>query len=115
MVLRVYFWVDIATYSHMKVRSARIRLVKRAFDEAGISMPDEAREVVFPGGVPVRILSEGQEEARIAQRDRPRDRDADKQTVDKAEGDLMSEAAEIQAQAKQARSPEGAANLLEDE
>ena len=115
VILRVYFWVDIATYSHLKVRSAVIRLVKRAFDEAGISMPDEAREVVFPGGVPVRILSEGQEEARIAQRDRPRDRDADKQTVDKAEGDLMSEAAEIQAQAKQARSPEGATNLLEDE
>lgn len=115
VTLRVYFWVDIATYSHLKVRSAVIRLVKRAFDEAGISMPDEAREVVFPGGVPVRILSEDQEEARIAKRDRPRDRDADKQMVDKAEGDLMSEAAEIQAQAKQARSPEGATNLLEDE
>src|SRR5690606_33959061 len=51
--LRVYFWVDIETHSGLKVRSSVIRLTKRAFDEAGISMPDEAREVVFPQGVPI--------------------------------------------------------------
>ncbi len=46
--LRVYFWLNGREYSWLKVRSSVIRLVKRAFQEHGISMPDEAREVVFP-------------------------------------------------------------------
>jgi hypothetical protein len=32
-----------------------IRLVKRAFQERGISMPSDAPEVVLPQGVTVRI------------------------------------------------------------
>ena len=55
--LRIYFWVDITVHSALKVKSSVIRLVKRAFDQAGISMPDEAREVVFPHGVPIRQMS----------------------------------------------------------
>ncbi len=31
-------------------------MVKRNFEEQGLSMPDEAREVLFPKGVPVRML-----------------------------------------------------------
>ncbi|MFC3194672.1 mechanosensitive ion channel domain-containing protein [Marinicella sediminis] len=57
--LVVYFWVNGQQNSSAKVKSAVIRLVKRAFDEARISMPDEAREVVFPEGV------------RVYQEDRP--------------------------------------------
>jgi small-conductance mechanosensitive channel len=51
------FWVNIREHSMFKVRSAVIRLVKRAFQDAGISMPDEAREMIFPQGVPVRMVS----------------------------------------------------------
>jgi hypothetical protein len=40
----------------LKVRSSVIRLVKRAFQDSGISLPDEAREVTFPHGVPVRMI-----------------------------------------------------------
>ena len=54
--LRVYFWFDGGRLSLLKVKSSVIRLVKRAFQDAGISMPDEAREVTFPDGVPVRML-----------------------------------------------------------
>jgi small conductance mechanosensitive channel len=54
--LRVYFWLNGRTHSWLKVRSSVIRLVKRAFQKHGISMPDEAREVVFPQGVPVTVL-----------------------------------------------------------
>jgi small conductance mechanosensitive channel len=61
--LRVYFWLEGTTHSWLKVRSSVIRLVKRAFQDAGISMPDEAREVVFPDGVPVRMLEAGPESA----------------------------------------------------
>lgn len=49
--LKVYFWVNGQDYSATKVKSAVIRLIKKAFDDAAISMPDEAREVVFPEGI----------------------------------------------------------------
>jgi hypothetical protein len=126
--LRVYFWVDITKYSHQKVRSAVIRLTKRAFARAGISMPDEAREVVFPKGVPVRLLS-GEEgaagtpdAARALQRARgsaPATEPAAQAAAAEsdasascAEGGLLSEAAEIERQGREARTPEGGANLL---
>ena len=54
--LRVYFWLNGREHSWLKVRSSVIRLVKIAFQEHGISMPDESREVVFPHGVPVTML-----------------------------------------------------------
>ena len=50
--LRVYFWLNGHEYSWMKVRSSLIRLIKIAYQKHGISMPDEAREVVFPQAVP---------------------------------------------------------------
>ncbi|HZZ73890.1 MAG TPA: mechanosensitive ion channel family protein [Pirellulales bacterium] len=56
--LRIYFWLDGHQYSWLKVRSSVLRLVKRAFQEHGISMPDEAREVIFPRGVPVTLLGQ---------------------------------------------------------
>ncbi|MDD4464227.1 MAG: mechanosensitive ion channel family protein [Desulfobacterales bacterium] len=54
--LRVYFWLDGGRHSWLKVKSSVIRLVKRAFQDSGISLPDEAREVTFPHGVPVRVI-----------------------------------------------------------
>ena len=56
VTLRIYFWVNGREHSWLKVRSSLIRLVKRAYQKHGISMPDEAREVVFPQGVPVTML-----------------------------------------------------------
>ncbi|MCC6508372.1 MAG: mechanosensitive ion channel [Pirellulaceae bacterium] len=53
--LKVYFWLNGAEHSWLKARSSAIRLIKRAYQDRGISMPDEAREVVFPRGVPVEI------------------------------------------------------------
>ncbi len=51
--LRAYFWFDGHAYSVYRVRSALLRLIKQALTENGISMPDEAREIVFPKGVPL--------------------------------------------------------------
>lgn len=110
--LRIYFWVDTVRYSQLKVRSAIIRLTKRAFDEAGISMPDEAREVVFPHGVPIRTLSEEQV-AMVDQTRRQQRADDDASPAHSAEGDLSSEADEIEQQARQSRTPEAGQNLLE--
>lgn len=51
--LGVYFWFDSDTHSPLKLRSALMRQTKQALLEAGISMPDEAREVIFPQGLPI--------------------------------------------------------------
>ena len=110
--LRIYFWVDIAKYSQFKVRSAIIRLIKRAFDQAGISMPDEAREVVFPAGVPVQMVTEVPQVPSddVAQKTSSKD---DEAMTNSAEGDLSSEAEDISQQAKRSRTPESGQDLLQ--
>ncbi|HBN75485.1 MAG TPA: hypothetical protein DD473_06635 [Planctomycetaceae bacterium] len=110
--LRIYFWIDIAKYSSLKVNSAIIRLVKQAFDEAGISMPDEAREVVFPNGVPVHMISSQQFKETEASNKKPSGESPDSQS-NAAEGDLSSESKEINEQAQKSRSPESGQNLLD--
>jgi small conductance mechanosensitive channel len=112
--LRLYFWVDITRYSHMKVKSAVIRLTKRALSEAEISLPDESREVIFPRPVPVRMISEEQaEQAEHGTRPRTRGQAPESSgVVHTAEGDLENEAADMERQARTARSPEGGTDLL---
>ncbi len=110
--LRIYMWVDISRYSQLKVRSAVIRLTKRAFEQAGISMPDEAREVVFPSGVPVRMVGSDSVETHRPGDDLQSAGD-DEAAAHSAEGDLTSEADEIEQQAQQSRAPEAGQDLLE--
>jgi small-conductance mechanosensitive channel len=108
--LRVYFWINIARYSPLKVRSAVIRLTKGAFQQAGISMPDEAREVIFPEGVPIRNASGETSPEKLDSR---RKHDAMVgPAVHSAEGDLSAESEVIEEQARTARLPEGHSNLL---
>jgi small-conductance mechanosensitive channel len=119
VTLRIYYWINITKYSHAKVRSAIIRLTKRAFNRAGISMPDEAREVVFPRAVPIRMLTaDDAEQPKTPPRSHegPVARGSSAESEDAAstaEGDLLSEAADIRRQANDSRSPEGGTNLLE--
>jgi small-conductance mechanosensitive channel len=118
--LSVLYWIDASRYSAVKVLSAVIRLTKRAFDEAGITMPDEAREVVFPDGVP---LMDYRGDA-VATDDKPAAPPQDATVKDEenddpaseSEGDLVSESREIQEQAERSRVPEGESrNLLDEE
>ena len=51
--LRIYYWFDSATYSPYKINSALLRQTKNALLKGGIELPDSAREVIFPKGVPV--------------------------------------------------------------
>lgn len=121
--LSVLYWIDASRYSQAKVLSAVIRLTKRAFDEAGISMPDEAREVVFPDGVPILDLRDragaagdrdGRKLPQALHQPAPVEGE-DGSTATESEGDLRSESREIQEQADSARVPEGEGrNLLED-
>lgn len=111
--LKIYFWLDGSKFSYLKVRSAVIRLVKRAFQNNGISMPDEAREMIFPHGVPVRMLGEDAGAAAV-HKEIPKAAEADEGAAVSTEGEggLRSEAIEIQEQARQSRTPEEGQNLL---
>ena len=51
--LRIYYWFASAVYSPEKINSALLRLSKDALLKGGIELPDPAREVVFPQGIPV--------------------------------------------------------------
>ncbi len=61
--LKAYYWVNAEDFSVLKVKSALLRQVKKALTEGGISMPDDAREVIFPQGVPI-VQLEGVAEQR---------------------------------------------------
>jgi len=114
--LRIYFWLNGHEHSWLKVRSSVIRLVTRAFQQHGISMPDEAREVVFPRGVPVTILDAKQEptpeaESLKSSGELPRSEGLDTVST-KAEAGLSSEAGILEKQARQAKPLDEGENLL---
>ncbi len=114
--LRIYFWINGHEHSWLKVRSSVIRLVKRVFQQHGISMPDEAREVVFPRGVPVTLL-DGKSEAaqeggsRTSSGELPRSDGLDAVSTD-AEAGLSNEAGILEEQARQAKLVDEGENLL---
>jgi small-conductance mechanosensitive channel len=113
--MRVYYWIDGTRHAPPKVRSSVIRLVKQAFEQAGIAMPDSAREVLFPRGVPIRIVEDtrnGQDGAGPPV-ERPRQTERTQEPViSRAEDRLDSDTAQIEKQARQSLPPEAGANLL---
>jgi small conductance mechanosensitive channel len=107
--IRVYFWFDGHDISAVKLKSALYRLIKRALTVSGISMPDEAREVVFPQGVPIhQIAPAGAREtvpaAAVTEEPEPKE--------SAAEADLSSEEDDAEAQAARSGPPEGNRNIL---
>ena len=114
--LRVYFWINGREHSWLKVRSSVIRLVKRAFQKQGISMPDEAREVVFPQGIPITMLDGKPAGTPPAQAEEPLPaiaRSGEPDVVStKAEGGLESEAGVLDEQARKAQPIREGENLL---
>jgi len=127
--LKVYFWLNGRENSWLKVRSSVIRLVKRAFQEHGISMPDEAREVVFPRGVPVTMLRQASDSVSEALRagtapvevagvsipsssGRTHIAVGSGDATSKAEGGFASESDDVKNQARHSDLPHEAENLL---
>lgn len=111
--LRIYFWIDSEQYSKAKVQSSLMRLIVRAFEAAEISLPDEAREVVFPQPVPVQMIESAAVMPSLTQKEVHASEESDEATD--AEGGLTSEVEDIEEQAKSARNPEGGADILNEE
>jgi len=124
--LRVYFWVDGSVHSTVKVRSALMRMVLGALAEEGISMPDDAREVIFPDGVPVRQLDRDRDDVSLGEtdsihadgasrvgREESRKRAQDRHDeATSAEGGLESETDQLNEQARQSRPPDDGVDIL---
>ncbi|MEX0706877.1 MAG: mechanosensitive ion channel family protein [Woeseia sp.] len=109
--LRVYFWLDGGQHSWLKVKSSVIRFIKRAFQDAQISLPDEAREVTFPHGVPVRMI-ESDRSAEPVEPGKAKAAAEPEAVSTKAEAGLQSEAGDIKEQARRSWTP--GENLLTD-
>lgn len=108
--MKVHYWFDSVSYSPGKINSALLRLTKNTLLEGGIEMPDPAREVVFPQGVPV-INQDGskpsaRKPAKISKVDT-----SDSATATPEEGDLESEFKAIDAESRPTV-PEAGENLL---
>ena len=117
--LKVYFWIDTHQYSIHKVASFLMRTIMREFEQQGISMPDDAREIIFPEGImvhqdtePTKMsnhnLSKSKQEQHIHQDKKPQ-RELEHNST---EDDLSSDADNIRQQAKTARDPEMGSNIL---
>jgi small conductance mechanosensitive channel len=106
--LHAYFWFNGRDHSGLKVRSATLRQIVAALNEAGITMPD-SREVVFPLGVPLLRPSDVKEKGRG---DESSTREPSTPAVTRSEGGLRSERKEIRDQARNSRELEPGNNLL---
>ena len=132
--LRVLFWVDTSQHADIKVKSSVIRRVKTALEEQGFSMPDPAREVIFPYGVPVQMVEAPQPANDKAAAPRPSvggngtsqpkgskgsrppappPSQPSAPLTTAAEGDLTSEDEAIKAQSRTSSTPEEDTNLLQ--
>jgi small-conductance mechanosensitive channel len=110
--LKAHFWIDGRTLSPVRMRSSALRLIKRALIERGISMPDQAREIIFPQGVPlVRSVATPAAPRSAPAAPAPATEPATEATS--AEGGLGNEIAEFPKEVANATIPEASAgNLL---
>ncbi len=104
--LAIYYWFNGTIYDGLKVKSSLIRLVVHAYMTHGISMPDEAREVIFPKGVAVHMVEGPPPGEPIT------DKAAANPDETGTEGDLATEDGHIREQARKARVPEEGASLI---
>lgn len=113
--LQVTFWFNSQQYEEIKVRSAAIRLVKRALQDGGFSLPDPTRSVIFPSGVPVQLTEQRRNGPPHGPPSQPTPTPIAEgaATATEAEGGLQSDNQRIQQQANLARVPEEETNLLE--
>lgn len=120
--LKVFFWIDGSNHSVVKGRSTLMKQVLADLDDAGFSFPDGDREVVFPQGVPVRMLRD--EPPTIGDGQKPHH--DDRQSEDHhqpphrsaravaGEEDLSSERRDIERQAAASRSASAGEEILVD-
>ncbi|MBT0586671.1 mechanosensitive ion channel family protein [Alteromonas oceanisediminis] len=122
--LKVYFWINSEQHSLVKVSSVLMRTVMRALERAGVSMPDDAREVIFPAPLRVEladpsdlVTQSGSSTSAATAIPSPEATEAkpmqqqDTQLNNELDG-TGSDTHDIRQQAARARSPEQGGNIL---
>jgi small-conductance mechanosensitive channel len=94
VTLRVYGWVDQRHFNFLKVKSEAIRLVKEAFDAAGIVMPEpiynlRMQERVAAAAEPKKSQSAGPKNAIDVRRRTEIERQIAEDRRESAESDLL--------------------------
>jgi small conductance mechanosensitive channel len=106
--IRAWYWFQARSHNGLKLRSALLRLVKRALRDAGIALPPEGRELTFGGGMPFAI-------AQAAVKKPARHGAAESaEAVTHAETQPEPEAETLRRQAERSRLPEAGVNLLSE-
>ena len=109
--LQISYWYDSQTFAPDKINSALLRLSKNTLLEGGIELPDPAREVVFPKGVPI-IQTERAAVPPKKKREEPAPEE-ETSVATASEGHLSNEEAEVSETSK-GSVPEAEENLLKD-
>jgi len=125
--LKVYFWINSHQHSLLKVSSSLMLTIMREFEKAGISMPDDARELIFPEGIKIHTTSDQHHDLTgssqpTSEKSRYQELSAtppnilahveDDIAINAQEEDLSSDDGDIRQQAKQARDTESGPNIL---
>ncbi|UJF22445.1 mechanosensitive ion channel family protein [Shewanella sp. OMA3-2] len=115
--LQVYFWVNAETHSVPKVASILMRLLVRAYEANQISLPDDARERIFPQGIQLVTNGHQQGETHLnATESAEHNTKKAQATLDDAynetSDDISSDTDDIRQQAAQSRDPESGANII---
>lgn len=88
VTVRLYGWVDQSQHEFVKVSSEAIRLVKRAFDEAGVDMPEPIQRVRVDEGVQAPRTAEPAEQQEVVA-DRDLDEKIAAERASEDEADLL--------------------------
>lgn len=107
--IKIYFWVDVEKTSVLKMSPLLMRKVVSAFDKANISMPDDARERIFPQDA----LKINESATKVNQHAKVAEQHATSEVDDISDtDDVATEAHEIREQARRSRDPEAGQNIL---
>ncbi|WP_262386377.1 hypothetical protein ROLI_044620 [Roseobacter fucihabitans] len=87
--IKTYYWFNGREISPLKLKSSLLRAVKSTLTIEGISMPDEAREVIFPEGV--NVLSGMPDGRSTPKKPLSVDPPQAEPSLSEAEGDLLTE------------------------
>lgn len=114
--LKIYYWFDGSRFDKLKLQSALLRLIKQTLIANHISMPDDAREIIFPEGVPILAQVEKSTESteKVTKNNTPIATEVDTNSVTEAEGNLANEKSELESQAGGNAPDEAKQNLLSE-
>lgn len=126
--VKVYFWVNVEQTSVIKMASLLMKNIIAAFEAADISMPDDARERIFPQGLAlttqdgsfVATPDSARQNGHKQKSDRPETSEGTSnrrqahtvETNKHSDDDVATDAHEIREQARRSRDPEAGTNIL---